>query len=103
MSNRDYRHQCLDKTQARKLISEIATHHPRGISFSCHALEELKNDDLTTVDILNVVKSSDSRILREPDFEKGSYRYVLETRRMSVVIAFNGKNSFTVVTAWRKR
>lgn len=100
----DYKTTKLDKTQARKMISEIVAKHPDQVMFSRHSLTEMDNDDLTTVDAWNVLKSSDARIIIEGELEKGSYRYRLETSFIMVVIAFrsDGK-SLTVVTVWDKR
>ncbi len=77
-------------------------HFPSHIRFSNHALEEITKDDLTTVDILNVIKSPNSRIVGEGELENGSYRYRLGTRKIIVVISFDSPKSFVVVTAWRK-
>ena len=92
----------LEKTQARKLVAEIARRHPFQIRFSRHALNEIERDDLTVSDILNVIKSPDSRIIDDPEFENGSYRYRLGTSNIMVVIAFDTPGSFVVVTAWRR-
>lgn len=102
ISIKDYRQKRLDKTQARKLVTEITNRFPANIRYSKHALEELKKDDLTVADVLNIIKSSDARIINEPDFEKGSYRYRLETKRIVVVVSFDSSTSFAVITAWRK-
>lgn len=102
MSTKDYRAKRLDKNQARKLVTGIIRRYPFNIRFSRHALDELEKDNLTTSDILNVMKSPDAKIFNEAEFEKGSYRYRLETNRLTVVIAFDSSTSFVVVTAWRK-
>jgi hypothetical protein len=101
-SSIDLRSVKLDKAQARKLISEIASRHPQNIRFSKHALEESKKDNLTIIDLINVIKSSAARILDEPELEKGSYRYRLATSNIMVVISFVSKIEAVVVTAWRK-
>lgn len=91
----------LHRTQARKLLSQIlnqGTAHK--ISFSKHCREELKNDNLTTVDVLNVLKAG--LIKTEPEFEKGTYRYRVETERIVVVISFMQPDFIRCVTAWRK-
>lgn len=99
----DFRTRKLNKNQARKLIAEVVKKHPSHIRFSKHSLEELRKDNLTTSDALNVIKSNDSKILNDADLEKGSYRYRLETLNIMVVISFDSPNSLVVVTAWRKR
>lgn len=98
----DYRTRRLDKTQARKLVLKILNRTPEKVRFSWHALKELTNDNLTTGDALNVLKSADARIIHEPDFENGSYRYRIGTRKIVIVVAFDSPESFVVVTGWRK-
>ncbi|MDP2599905.1 MAG: DUF4258 domain-containing protein [Deltaproteobacteria bacterium] len=102
MLHHDYRAKRLDKNQARKRVSAIAREHPKNIRFSRHALEEMLDDDLITADILNVIKSSSSKILGEAELENGSYRYRLETNNIMVVVSFDSEDSLVVVTAWRK-
>ncbi|HCU23891.1 MAG TPA: hypothetical protein DF383_02645, partial [Deltaproteobacteria bacterium] len=68
MSKGDLRCRRLDKNQARKLVSKIVQENPSGIYYTQHCLKELENDDLTTSDILNVLKSPDSKILDQPEF-----------------------------------
>jgi hypothetical protein len=67
-------------------------------------LVEIENDDLTTGDIWNVLKSGDSRIVDNGELHRGTYRYRLETKYLMVVVAFhaNGKG-LTIVTVWDKR
>ncbi len=104
MSSIDYKSKRTDKLKARKLVVEIVNQHPQKIAFSAHALEELANDGLTIVDAWNVLKSTASKINKDGELEKGSYRYRLETNFILLVIAFwpNGKG-LNVVTAWDKR
>jgi hypothetical protein len=104
MSTIDFKSKKTDKVKARKLIAEIAGSYSSNINFSKHALTELMKDGLTTVDALNVLKSSDSKIHDEGELKDGSYRYRLQTNFITVVVAFwpNGKG-LNVVTAWDKR
>lgn len=102
MSSNDIKSLKLNRNQARKLILEIANRYPQNIFFSKHALAEIKKDNLTTVDIWNVVKSSDAKILDEPELINGSYRYRLGTKRIMVVFAFIEKYHAVIITAWRK-
>lgn len=74
MSTIDFKSKRTDKVKARKLVAEIVSITPSNVSFSGHALKELTNDGLTTVDALNVLKSSDSRIHDEGELVNGSYR-----------------------------
>ncbi|MFP5492104.1 MAG: DUF4258 domain-containing protein [Bacteriovoracia bacterium] len=90
----------LSSGQARKVLSEIFNQNPNLISFSKHALEEMKNDNLKTGDILNVLKAG--KIYDAPEFENGSYRYRIQTQKITVVIAFRKPNHVVIVTAWRE-
>jgi uncharacterized protein DUF4258 len=94
--------QKLDRNRARKLVSEVAARYPANIRFSRHALEEMGMDNLTTGDVLNIIKSPSAKIIEEPELERGSFRYRLRTNNITVVLAFDSKTSFVVITAWRK-
>lgn len=102
ISKVDYRARRLDKTQARKRILEIANRYPANIIYSKHALKELKKDNLTISDVLNVIKSPSAKIIHDAEFENGSYRYRLETSNIVVVLAFESGTRMIVVTAWRR-
>lgn len=94
----------IDKNQARKLVSQIVKSQASPLVFSKHALIELENDDLTTADALNVLKSPDAKILNDGELSNGTYRYRIETAYILVVIAFSedGKK-IIIVTIWDKR
>jgi hypothetical protein len=100
----DFRTKQLNKNQARKLIGQIVNAQVINLIFSRHSLAELENDDLTTADVLNVLKSPDSRILKDGELINDTYRYRVETAYLLVVMAFNedGKQ-IIIVTAWDKR
>lgn len=104
MSSIDFKSKRADIRKARKLVAEIVSQRPGNVVFSRHSIAELQNDNLTTVDAWNVLKSTDAKIVKEGEFEKGSYRYHLETNFILLVIAFwpNGKG-LNIVTAWDKR
>jgi hypothetical protein len=102
MSTKEIRTKKLNRNEARKQMAKIAEHHPANIRFSLHALFEIKKDRLTTVDIFNVIKSPAAKILHEGELENGTYRYRLETKNITTVIAFDSAKSLVVVTAWRK-
>lgn len=104
MSPLDFKSTKLGRAEARKQVAKIMAQYPEAVFFSKHAIQELMADDLTTVDALNVLKSPASRINQEGEWEKGSFRYRLETTNLMVVIAFqeDGKG-LIVVTAWDKR
>jgi hypothetical protein len=94
----------IDKNQARKLVSQIVKSSVSSLVFSRHALNELENDDLSTADAMNVLKSPDAKILSDGELSNGTYRYRVETAYIMVVIAFSedGKK-IIIVTAWDKR
>lgn len=104
MSPIDFKSTKLSRNEARKLVSKIMTLYSGNIYFSRHAMQELSYDDLSTVDTLNLLKSSDSRIHDEGELINGSFRYRLETSNILLVVAFqeDGKG-LTVITAWDKR
>ena len=87
----------LKPDQVKILIREIML--TGDFMYSRHAEEEMAADSLTTVDCQNILRSG---VVRPPDFEKGSWRYRVETTRMAVVIALRSSKRFVVVTAWRK-
>lgn len=72
-----------------------------AVSWSTHAVQELSKDNMTMVDADNVLRCG--RITKEPELEKGTYRYRVETERMCVVVAFRSRTEMRIVTAWRKR
>src|SRR5512137_1116158 len=102
MSPNDYKSDRMDLTEARKTVTVILTSHPGGVRFSGHAITELAHDGLTTDDALNVLKSPCGRIVKQPDFKNGSWRYVVETSKVAVCVAFDSATALAVVTAWRK-
>lgn len=67
-----------------------------------HAHDELANDDMDLADVQNVLRGG--RLARDKgvSFERGAWRYRIETTRMAVVIEFSDDYTrFTVVTAFR--
>jgi hypothetical protein len=91
----------LSAIQARKILAEIFNKNPNFISFTKHAFEQMHDDDLKTGDVLNVLKAG--KIYDNPEFENGSFRYRVETRRIIVVIAFRRPNHVVVITTWRNK
>ncbi|GEM_PF-3779006 len=90
----------LDRNQARKLLARILADSVSKISFSKHCRQELENDHLTTVDVFNVLKAGMAH--GDPEFEKGTYRYRVETARIAVIVAFLRPDFVRCITAWRK-
>ena len=83
---------------ARRLIHEILR---TGIfSYSKHAKDEMLADDLTIVDCENVLRGG---AVHPGEHEKGTWRYRVETRRMTVVVAFRSASRLVVITAWRSK
>jgi putative zinc finger/helix-turn-helix YgiT family protein len=66
--------------------------------YSKHSKEETLADDLTTVDCENVLRGG---VVRPGEYEHGSWRYRVETNRITVVVAFRSERELVVVTAWR--
>lgn len=81
---------------ARQIIREILK--TGRFTYSKHAKEEMLDDDLTTVDCENVLRGG---VVRSGEREHGSWRYRVETSRITVVIAFRSEQELVVVTTWR--
>lgn len=88
----------FSRNEARKRIQAIF--REGDVVFSGHAERELANDDLTTIDARNVLRAG--KILEQPEFINGSWRYRLHTEKMVVVVAFLSEARLKIVTAWRK-
>ena len=89
----------LDSDRATKLIKRIV--REGQVAWSQHALDEMKTDDLTAVDCVNVMRGG---VVSEPaEFEHGSWRYRIHTQRICVVVAFRSEKELLVVTTWRIR
>lgn len=88
----------LRATEAKKLIREVLA-GGHEVVFTRHALEELEKDGLTTGDVLNVLRGG---VVREGEWENGTWRYRVETPRIAVVVEFDTETRLVVVTAWRK-
>jgi hypothetical protein len=81
---------------ARRLLRDIL----RGgrFTYSKHAKDEMLADDLTTVDCENVIRGG---VVRPGEYEHGTWRYRIETSKITVVVAFRSEGELVVVTAWR--
>jgi hypothetical protein len=86
----------LGPEAARWRIREIL--RAGRFTYSRHAKEELFADDLTTVDCENVLRGG---VVGSGAFERGTWRYRVETSRITVVVAFRSEHELIVVTAWR--
>jgi len=77
-----------------------------------HARDEMRKDGLTDMDAINVIRSG---VVREAEWENGSWRYNVETARLVFVVTFSPEPDrlptdeeladmdLVVVTGWRKR
>ena len=88
----------LKPDDAKQLIRAIL--QTGCFTYTRHAKEEMLADEMTTVDCENILRAG---VVRPPDFEKGSWRYRVETSRMAVVIAFRSSDELVIVTAWREK
>ena len=86
----------LAPAAARDLIRRIL--RTGRFIYSRHAIEEMLADNLTTVDCENVLRGG---AVRPGEYDRGSWRYRVETRRITVVVAFRSEHEIVVVTAWR--
>jgi len=88
----------LEPNRARRLIRDILA--KGSVSFSGHSEKAPADDDLSTVDAVNVLRGG---AVEPAEFENGSWRYRVRTRRMAVVIVFRSESEIAVVTAWREK
>jgi hypothetical protein len=86
----------LETAAAKKLIRQILA--AGTVTPSGHALVEMRKDDLTLVDCVNVLRGG---VVEPAEFEKGSWRYRVKTNRICVVVAFRSEQELRIVTAWR--
>lgn len=82
---------------AKKLIRSIQ--EGGWVFFSRHAEDEMRKDELSRRDVENVLRGG---MVREPEWENGSWRYHVETAKIRVVIAFRDESTLVVVTAMRR-
>jgi hypothetical protein len=86
----------ISPPDARRLIREILQNG--AVVFSRHAEEEMAKDNLTMVDVTNVLRGG---VVDPGELEKGSWRYRVRTGRIAVIVAFRSETELRVVTAWR--
>jgi hypothetical protein len=86
----------LFPSEAKRLIGRIL--EAGEVRFSRHALDEMAEDALDTVDCTNVLRGG---VVDPPEWENRSWRYHVRTARMCVVVAFRSTTALVVVTAWR--
>lgn len=86
----------LSPSEAKRLILEIL--RTGTVSFSNHARQEMAKDNLTAVEVVNVLRSG---VVKPPEWEHGAWRYRVRSGRITVVIVFRSTLALVVVTAWR--
>ena len=91
-----YMDEPLASEAAKRLIRDIL--QSGRFIYSKHAKDEMLEDDLTTVDCENVLRGG---VVRPGEYENGTWRYRVETSKITVVIAFRSEQELVVVTAWR--
>jgi hypothetical protein len=82
---------------AKKLVRSIMG--GGWVFFSSHAVDEMEKDELSPRDVENVLRGG---VVREPEWENGSWRYHVETSKIRVVVAFRDESTLIVVTAIRR-
>lgn len=87
----------LRASDAKKRIRAIQ--ESGWVFFSRHAEDEMRKDELSRRDVENVLRGG---VVREPEWENGSWRYHVETAKIRVVIAFHDESTLIVVTAMRR-
>jgi hypothetical protein len=87
----------LSPAKAKPRIREIL--RTGTVRYSKHALDEMKNDELTTVDGDNVLGGG---WVEPGELVDGTWRYRVRTSRICFVIAFRSEQELVVVTAWRE-
>lgn len=86
----------LSPPEARRLIREILD--SGSVALSKHAEEEMAKDNLTMLDVANVLRGG---VVDPGEYENGSWRYRVRTARIAVIVAFRSETELRVVTAWR--
>lgn len=81
---------------ARRLIRAILA--CGGVLYSRHAEIEMSADGLGRLDCDLALRSG---AVQPGEFERGTWRDRVETKRIVVVIAFRFADEIVVVTAWR--
>lgn len=86
----------LSNQDAQKLVREIL----KGgtVFFTPHARKAMVDDDLTAVDVENVLGGG---WVEMSEYEDRQWRYRVQTNRIAVVVAFETETELTVVTVWR--
>ena len=89
----------LARIQVAKLVRAIRRHGKT--SWSGHARQRLVEHGMTMVDVDNVLRGG--RVSREGEWVNETWRYRMETARMTVLFAFRSNDEIAIVTVWRRR
>jgi hypothetical protein len=88
----------VDAATARTLLREILA--SGRLWYSRHATDKMARDQLTTVDLVNVLRAG---AVEPSEFEHGSWRHRVKTNRICVVVVLVSAREAVVVTTWRLR
>ena len=70
--------------------------------FSGHAYDRMEESELSEADVINTLRFGHVRNDgRSITFEKGSWRYTVQTGKMAAVVVFRSETVMVVVTCWR--
>ena len=89
----------MSREQARKMISLIMKEHREGIKFSYHAEQRFQERGLLRIDVINVLAAG--KIYIDAEWADPGWRYMVQTKKITVVIAFVNPFTVIVITAWR--
>lgn len=87
----------LTPQAARRLLQKIVSQGGQ-IRFSGHGLDEMKKDNLSIQDCVNVLRGG---VVELPELRDGTWRYRVRTAHIYVVVAFRSETACVVVSAWR--
>lgn len=83
----------------KRIVSNIVRGEG-GIAYCRHARLEAQKDDLSHVDITNVLRGG---AVDPGEFENGTWRYRFRTQRMVAVVQILSLTEIRVITVWRIR
>jgi hypothetical protein len=86
-----------DPSEAQTLI-RAALKKTGAVAFSGHARNAMEDEEITAVEVEGALRAG---TVREPEAEKGEWRYQVHTQRLTVVVAFRSNKEIVVVTVWR--
>lgn len=89
-------HEPFDSPMIKAMLRTIL--RAGNLAFSRHALEEMNKDQLTEIDVANILRAG---MPLAPERERGTWRYRITTQKIRVVVAFRSKTEAVVVTVWR--